>query len=236
MAVFSGIAALVTAGIGLAASAATAVGAAIGSLSLGSVLLTTATLGLGVAKHFIGLSQSAKASSPLSQAASSGGVIDPGQSVSVRGGVVPARLVLGTVRTSGAYFFLEVKPPYLCIGLLLAAHEINAVKRIWVNGTEVILGKNLVNPVGGTGSAATNVSNIGFADNEPWVRSDGRRLLQVSVGLGGDDQTVDPLIQVLCPWVGGAFRQRGNARIVFLAHYGNDRDEHEKVFWSSFDV
>lgn len=134
--------------------------------------------------------------------------------------IPPQRLILGTATTGGALFFFKDKPPYLWMGILLAAHECDGLDSLYINGRRVFIGAD------------------GFATSVPF--SDGsNHYLEVSFRNGHIDQAIDPIIARDFPDMPATFRQRGHATIVVKAHYGfgADReakdDDHKTVYGDS---
>ena len=108
-------------------------------------------------------------------------------------------------------FFYEVKPPWLYVGLLVAAHEIDGVEQIRIGTAPVAFG--LVN------DAATS----------PWFNGASVYLYR-SVRTGTSAQTLDTILAADFPTLPATFRQRGQATVVFKAHFGTSSDHH-KTLW-----
>lgn len=131
--------------------------------------------------------------------------------------IPPQRLALGTVTSGGALFFYKAKKPYIWMGILLAAHEVDALEKIIVNGTDVF------------------IDSSGFATSVPF--SDGANVyLKVSFRNGSIDQLIDPIIAADFPTMPSTFRQRGHATLVIRAYYGfggdfqAQDDDHKRIY------
>lgn len=129
-------------------------------------------------------------------------VSDPGGLQSIlKQAIPPQRLALGTVTTGGALFFYKAKKPYIWMGILLAAHEIDGLDSVYINRNRVFFDSN------------------GFATSVPF--NDGvNQYLKASFRRGTLDQAIDPIIAADFPTMPSTFRQRGHATLVIKAHYG----------------
>jgi len=131
---------------------------------------------------------------------------------------IPAqRLCLGTVTTGGALFFYEAKKPYIWMGILLAAHEVDGLDSIFVNRNQVYF------------------DSSGLATSVPFT--DGSNVyLKASFRSGSIDQARDTLIAADFPTMPSTFRQRGHATLVIRAHYGFGVDfeatlnDHKRIY------
>lgn len=138
----------------------------------------------------------------------------------VKQAIPPHRLVLGTATTGGALFFYEAKPPYIWMGILLAAHESDGLDSLYVGGQQVFIGAD------------------GFATSVPF-RDGANTYLEVSFRPGTLDQAIDPIIARDFPTMPATFRQRGHATLVVKAHYGYGAnrdakdDDHKEVYGDS---
>jgi len=119
----------------------------------------------------------------------------------IRQAIPPQRLIFGEVETSGALFFAAGDPPYTWYGLLLAAHQVEALRSIRINTTEVTIGDD------------------GFATSTPFRDGD-NKYLEVSFRNGSIDQAIDPIIARDFPDMPATFRQRGHATIVIKRTHG----------------
>lgn len=131
--------------------------------------------------------------------------------------IPPQRLCLGTCTTGGALFFYKAKKPYIYLGILLAAHEVDGIEKIIVNGYDVFVGPD------------------GYATSVPFA--DGaRQYLKMSFRNGSIDQVIDPIIAADFQDMPATFRQRGHATFVIRGHYGfggdyqAKDDDHKRVY------
>lgn len=145
-------------------------------------------------------------------------VSDPNNLQSIlKQAIPPQRLALGTVTSGGALFFYKAKKPYLWMGILLAAHEVDGLEKIIINGHDVFIDSN------------------GFATSAPF--SDGSNVyIKVSFRNGTMNQLIDPIIASDFPTMPATFRQRGHATLVMRAHYGfggdfqAQDDDHKRIY------
>lgn len=200
---FSGLGAALAGG-GLGALAGTSL-ISIGGLSLtvGQVALFGASIGLNAVAAQIQKSKLKVAASSLNNAAE--------LSTPQRESNPAQRIAFGRVTTSGAFFFSAVDDPFLYIGLLLAAHEIDAVEAIYINNTLV--------ETDATGDAFTGAYNIG-----------GTSYVRVSTRLGTSAQAIDPVVAADFPSMPATFRQRGHATAVFRLREGSTADQHNTLY------
>lgn len=131
---------------------------------------------------------------------------------------IPAqRLILGRAAVGGALFFYKAKKPYIWYGILIAAHEIEGIESLIINGNDVFIGPD------------------GFATSVPFADGD-HKYIEVSFRNGLLNQAIDPIIARDFPDMPSTFRQRGHATVVIKAHYGfgNDwqaqDDDHKRVY------
>lgn len=171
-----------------------------GSLTVGSLLTTVALSGASY------LLNSALAPKPQG-----GGGGDQGLKILSRDPVPPGRLIMGRALVGGALFFLEVKPPYLYYGVVIASHEIDAVEEIRLGGKNV------------------QVNAGGFPTVAPYVDAT-QAYAQFSVRLGTDNQLIDPILAADFPGLPASFRQRGHATVVCKLNYGGTAANHEIVW------
>ncbi len=130
------------------------------------------------------------------------------------------RMVLGRALVGGSLFFVEAKPPYLTLGVILADHEIDGLDEIRIGDTTVFLD--------GNGEA----TSVPFKDGSDVY-------LQVSIRTGTDDQVIDPILDADFTELAAEYRQRGKATAVVKMHYGFGgdsaarRDDHERIWGTS---
>ncbi len=131
--------------------------------------------------------------------------------------IPPQRLLLGRATVGGALFFYEAKKPYLWMGILLAAHEVDGFENLLINGNTVFIGPD------------------GFATSVPF-KDGANTYIEVSFRNGSIDQAIDPIIARDFPSMPTTFRQRGHATLVIKAHYGYGSnaqaqdDDHRRVY------
>jgi hypothetical protein len=119
----------------------------------------------------------------------------------IRQAIPSQRLVFGEVETSGALFFAASEPPYTWYGILLAAHEVEGLRSIRINTTEVTIGDD------------------GFATSFPFA--DGaNKYIEASFRNGSMDQEIDPIIARDFTDMPDTFRQRGHATVVLKRVHG----------------
>lgn len=126
------------------------------------------------------------------------------------------RFIYGRALVGGDLFFLEVKPPYLYYGLILASHEIDGID-------EVRIGDDVV-----------NLDSNGNATNAPY-KTGTQIYVQFSFRTGTDSQAIDPILAADFPELPATFRQRGHATAVVKMYYGvNNSDagaeDHQRVW------
>jgi hypothetical protein len=139
---------------------------------------------------------------------------DQGLKILSRDPVPAGRLIMGRALVGGALFFLEVKPPYLYYGVVIASHEIDAVEEIRLGGRNVFPDQN------------------GFATAGPYADAT-QSYAQFSVRLGTAAQAIDPILAADFPELPSTFRQRGHATVVCKLDYGGTAANHEIVWGSS---
>jgi Putative phage tail protein len=171
-----------------------------GSLTVGGLLTTVALTGASFLLN-----------SALAPKASGGSFSDQGVKILTRDPVPPGRLIMGRALVGGALFFLEVKPPYLYYGVVIASHEIDAVEEIRLGGKNV------------------NLNAGGFPTVAPYVDAT-QSYAQFSIRLGTDDQLIDPILAADFPELPASFRQRGHATVVCKFDYGGTAANHEIVW------
>lgn len=201
-------------GFSLAASIIFATGVTSGAAVTGiiagvnaALLLAPAALSLGASAYVT--HQAKKNIAPVS---------DPGGIQAIlKQAIPPQRLCLGTVTTGGALFLYKAEKPYIWMGILLAAHEIDGFDSVFINRNQVFFDSN------------------GLATSVPF--NDGiNQYLEASFRSGAIDQAIDPIIAADFPTMPPTFRQRGHATLVIKAHYGFGGDfeaqykDHKRVY------
>lgn len=194
--------------ISLSLLAFTSLGLSGGALAaatyIGAAALTLAPVGLSLGASAYQQHQMRRAMQQLQA------VSDPNGLQQILKQSIPAhRLILGRAAVGGALFFYEAKKPYIWYGILVAAHEIEAVESLLINGYTVFIDQD------------------GFATSVPFRDGD-KKYIEVSIRLGDLDQAIDPIIARDFPDMPATFRQRGHATIVIKAHYGFGADFQEK--------
>lgn len=193
-----------------AAGAPLAVVNAVAIGGLGTIIGFGATVALS-----IGASYAANALIGAPQQAG-GGTNSPDVRSSVRQAIPPQRIIYGTTRVGGAVFFLETKPPFLYLGLLISARPIDSILSTTVGEVPVNFSTN--------GDASTTPFNDG---SEVFIRR--------SIRLGAANQTRDPLIASDFPDIPASFRQRGIATAVYRFRYGADWDQYQAL-WGNTQI
>lgn len=162
----------------------------IGSVTVGSILTTVA---LSAVSYM------------LNRAAMAGmgqGQDDPGQKMATQQATPVQRLILGRALVSGPMFFLECKPPYLYMGIILAAHEIDGVDEVRIGDKAVLLNAD------------------GTANSPPYYAAgSGNNYLTVSIRRGAPGQTIDPILAADFPELPSTFKQQGYATAVLKMKY-----------------
>jgi len=184
-------------------------GALAAATYIGAAALTIGPLALSVGVAAYSQYQAKKQVAPVS---------DPNGLQSIlKQAIPPQRLVLGTVTTGGALFFYKAKKPYIWMGILLAAHEVDGLDSVYINGHRVFF------------------DGSGFATSVPF--NDGvNQYLKASFRSGTMSQAIDPIIAADFPTMPSTFRQRGHATLVIRAHYGfgtdfqTKYDDHKRVY------
>lgn len=193
---------------------------ALAFFNLGAPLaLANAVLLAGPALITTGLALGANllASSILSrQAAVPAGNNSPDVRASIRQAVPAQRVIYGQTKVGGAVFFLEVKPPWMYIGLLLSSREVSEIVSVYCGDTLVTFRDD-------RGAATV-----------PYFNGENTRLYR-SVRLGTPNQTRDPIIGADFPDIPTTFRQRGISTVVFKCHYGADQDEYIRL-WGNVQI
>lgn len=190
----------------VAAAGLTGTAAAIGSI----VVSTAISAGLGLAAQAL-LAPDAPNYQPPKKGKS---VVDDGRKITSQQAVPVRRMIVGTALVSGPLFFLEVKNPYLYMGIILGDGPIDGVEYAQFNGSSVYF----------TGNGAAN--SLPF-------RSGTAVYLYASFRNGETDQEIDPILAADFPSLPSTFRQRGVATAVFKCYWGTGRDHHESLWGSS---
>jgi hypothetical protein len=147
-----------------------------------------------------------------------GGVADSPAAINapeVRGNVKnatpPQRIPIGELRTGGAMFLYEVKPPYLYVGFLYSSLPVSDFTKLYIGEkipTFSVLPENtIISPLPIAGEPAYN------------------NRLSVCFQKGGLNQGINALIAADFPEFGDRFLTPGVANCVFKCHYGDDADE-----------
>jgi hypothetical protein len=137
------------------------------------------------------------------------------QNLEKRTGVADREMVLGECQKAGVVVYEEVRGPFLYRMWVVAAHEIDSVVGVKVNGTLVPL------------------DAAGFPTSAPF-RSTTKTFLQISVRVGTDDQEMDPVLANDFPSLERTFRQRGLACVLAKMYRGASAAEAEQV-WGQGD-
>lgn len=141
-------------------------------------------------------------------------VSDDGRKVTSKQPVPMRRMIVGRALVSGPLFFLEVKNPYLYLGIILGDGPIEAVEYAQINGSAVYF---------------TEDFSAGFAP----FRSGNLVHLYASFRTGTADQEIDPILAADFPTLPSTFRQRGVATAVFKCYWGFNREHHEALWGTS---
>lgn len=138
--------------------------------------------------------------------------VDQSVKQNVRQPDVPQRRIYGMIESGGAVFFYETVKPLLVVGYAYHVGEIDSVVSFKVNGKPF------------------RIDSGGNALDAPFFRPDGSVFLRVSVRNGAVNQGADGRILAAFPTIPASFRQRGTATVVFEAHYGLNRDQHDELY------
>lgn len=130
---------------------------------------------------------------------------------SVRQSIPTQRIIVGSVRTGGAIYFLRVNPPYLYIGYLYCARRISAVNGLIVGENRIALSSSAFDTI------VTPLSVSGMPSYSTRMRACFQE--------GRLDQPTNPLLRAAFPDLDTDFRLPGIANAVFECHYGADADE-----------
>lgn len=195
-----------------------AIGLAIGSLlfNLGAPLAVVNFFAIGGGTAFLLTGASLLANYALTSALTpnlSTGPNDNSVKGNVRSSTAPQRIIYGRQRVGGAICFVEQKPPYLYLGLVLCARQITSVDALYIGDQQV--------PIGADG----NAYQAPFYDASSDIS-----YIKASYRLGTDAQAIDPLIAADFPSLDTNFRQRGHATAYFRFHYGADVESHQALW------
>lgn len=196
----------------------TAVAGAIGGAIVG------VAISVGVNYAISALTRSSTGSGPISPSSSASSFQGSAEATlnsqvikfNERQAVPSKRIIYGTAQVGGALFFEQVKPPYLYMGFLICAEQIDSFLKMWLGTTEIAF-------AGLTVGAAIDPLPIAGQPNYP-----GR--LVASYRLGTASQPMDPLIHSDFPSLDTEFRQRGIATVVLRFDYGADFDEYTALW------
>jgi hypothetical protein len=198
------VAALLTS-LGASAAVAGAIGSAVGSLAFAAG---------------VGLVGQALTSKPKLAGGLAGAQV--ANSPAIRGSIKQAtpaqRIPFGTVRVGGAFYFYEVDPPFLYVGLMHSAMPVTSYDRLFVSETEV--------PLDASGKPIA----------APYLVGSSTARLEVLTQLGLTlDQVTNPMISTNFPALGANFRLPGIANSVFKFDYGADFTEFQKL-WGQVQI
>lgn len=194
--------------VGLDIAADTAVIGSITALQLATAAVTVAgTAGLAVAQAALTRSQT-PAFSFDNGASSISAINNPAITGSEKQATPTQRILYGVNHVGGAVYFLEVKPPYLYLGLLLSARRVSSILGITIGNTSIAFGAptfgQIITPLAVSGQP-----------NYP-----GR--LQACFQDGSPGQAINPLIARDFSSIPASFRLPGIANVVFRFDYGAD--------------
>lgn len=187
------------------------------SIAFFGATITAASIGGAIVSGAIaiGLSLAAAAFAPRGSAS-------PGQQqtfqvntpeirYSERQAVPSKRIIFGEAQVGGALFFEETQTPYLTMGFLICADEINAFKRCWIGEQEIAF----------TGGFTENTVLTPIdIDGQPDYPGN----LRACFRTGSDSQLIDALIDQDYTNLPSTFRQRGTATAVFRFNFGANQD------------
>lgn len=201
---FIAAAALVALDIG----ATTAVIGSITALQLATAAVTiAATAGLAIAQAVLTKSQNPALS--LGGDNNIAAINNPAITGSEKQATPTQRILYGVNHVGGAVYFLEVKPPFLYLGLLLSRRRVTEILGVTVGSTDVSFG---IAPEFGQILAPVAI------DGQP--NYPGR--LQACFQDGSPGQPLNPLIAAGFPAIDATFRLPGIANVVFRFDYGAD--------------
>lgn len=182
----------------------------VGSITVGSVLTTVA---LSAASFLL-----SKVTAPSMGGIAGASVEDPGQKLATQQATPTQRIILGRALVAGPMFFLECKPPFLYMGIILAAHEIDGVDEVRIGDKPVVLKPD------------------GTANSAPYYAATDN-YLKVSIRTGAPGQTIDPILAADFPELPASFKQQGYATAVLKMRYSltstdaaTRADDHNRVW------
>jgi len=195
-----------------AAAIISAVGLTGTAATVGTIVVSAGiSVGLGLAAQAF-LDQPQQTYKPQSKARSA--VTDDGRKVTSQQPIPMRRMIVGQALVSGPLFFLEVKNPFLYMGIILGDGPIDGVLYAQFNGKAIYF------------------SDSGAAFTAPF-RDGPSVYLHASFRNGDPDQEMDPLLASGFPGLPSTFRQRGVATAVFRCYWGVNRDHHEALWGST---
>lgn len=180
--------------------------------TLGSIVgsVTVAAAATTASQYFLQRTQTDRAG--FTAGDSPAAINTPEVRSSIRQATPAQRIAFGETRIGGAFWFYEVDPPYLYIGLLHSAKQITTYKTLYIGENAITLDVN-DQPL-----------------NSPYLSSGGTPRLTVKTQAGTIDQPANPLIvSDFASLISGSpesgFRLPGIANSVFKFDYGADGDE-----------
>lgn len=198
-----------------AAALVSAVGLTGTAATIGTIAVSAAVaVGVGYAAQELLTPDLPEAQSYEPQKKARSAVADDGRKITSRQPIPMRRMIVGKALVSGPLFFLEVKNPYLYMGIILGDGPIGGVENAQLNGSSVFFTEN-------------------FAANTFPFRSGPVIYLYASFRDGSADQAIDPILAADFPTLPTTFRQRGVATAVFKCHWGLSRDHHEALWGTS---
>jgi hypothetical protein len=198
-----------------AAALISAVGLTGTAATVGTIAVSAAiSVGVGFAAQALMTPDAPEAQAYEPQKKARSAVGDDGRKITSRQPIPMRRMIVGKALVSGPLFFLEVKNPYLYMGIILGDGPIDGVEYAQFNGSSVFFGSD------------------GAANGLPF-RSGSLVHLYASFRNGDADQAIDPILAADFPGLPSTFRQRGVATAVFKCYWGLSRDHHEALWGSS---
>lgn len=189
-----------------------AIGVAVGAVTLGAALVSTAvSVGLGLASYALQPKPESPPPDPVDSilVSPNAAPINGARNVPIRQATPPRRFVYGQCRVGGAIFFQDNDNPSLYIATALSDGVIEGVVAVYFGDTLI--------PVDGSGDAVEG-SAYYQKFNLEWDD-------------GADDQTASAVLLAAFPSaLTSDFRQRGVARAVVTLDWGDDAQEHS-VLW-----
>jgi hypothetical protein len=131
----------------------------------------------------------------------------------------PQRIVYGSPRVGGAFFFFDTDtPPYLYLGLMLSRRPCT-VRKVIINNNELVFPTTAANTI------LTPVNVPG----QPYY-SNGASRLQACFRDGRPGQAVDALLAANFGSLDSNFKQLGTATATFKFSYGNDLEDFQNMW------